>query len=81
LQELLGQRRSTGQLDEDLSAVSRGKANAATPKEEAHSPSAGGFTGGSAQPENKIQLIHIQPGKPMQNGHVESFNGRLRAEY
>lgn len=28
----------------------------------------------------KIQLIHIQPGKPMQNGHVESFNGRLRAE-
>ena len=30
--------------------------------------------------EQKIQLIHIQPGKPMQNGHVESFNGRLRAE-
>ncbi len=30
--------------------------------------------------ERKIQLIHIQPGKPMQNGHVESFNGRLRAE-
>jgi putative transposase len=28
--------------------------------------------------ELKIQLIHIQPGKPMQNGHVESFNGRLR---
>jgi putative transposase len=27
--------------------------------------------------EQKIQLIHIQPGKPMQNGHVESFNGRL----
>jgi putative transposase len=24
--------------------------------------------------ERKIQLIHIQPGKPMQNGHVESFN-------
>ena len=23
----------------------------------------------------KIQLIHIQPGRPMQNGHVESFNG------
>lgn len=30
--------------------------------------------------ERKIQLIHIQPGKPMQNGHVESFNGRLRDE-
>jgi putative transposase len=27
-----------------------------------------------------IALIHIQPGKPMQNGYVESFNGRLRAE-
>jgi putative transposase len=30
--------------------------------------------------ERKIQLNYIQPGKPMQNGHVESFNGRLRAE-
>ena len=30
--------------------------------------------------EYKIQLIHIQPGRPMQNGHVESFNGRLRDE-
>jgi putative transposase len=27
-----------------------------------------------------ITLIHIQPGRPMQNGHVESFNGRFRAE-
>ena len=27
--------------------------------------------------ERKITLIHIQPGKPMQNGHVESFHGRL----
>jgi putative transposase len=25
-------------------------------------------------------LIHIQPGKPMPNGHVESFHGRLRDE-
>ena len=25
-------------------------------------------------------LIHIQPGRPMQNGHVESFNGRFRDE-
>jgi putative transposase len=30
--------------------------------------------------DNKINLIHIQPGKPMQNGHVESFNGRFRDE-
>ncbi len=30
--------------------------------------------------ERKIQLIHIQPGRPMQNGYVESFNGRLRDE-
>ena len=30
--------------------------------------------------ENGIQLKHIQPGRPMQNGHVESFNGRLRDE-
>ena len=30
--------------------------------------------------EHKIQLIHIQPGRPMQNGRVESFNGRFRDE-
>jgi putative transposase len=30
--------------------------------------------------EQQIQLVHIQPRKPMQNGHMESFNGRLRAE-
>lgn len=30
--------------------------------------------------EHKITLVHIQPGKPMQNGHVESFHGRLRDE-
>jgi putative transposase len=30
--------------------------------------------------EKKINLLHIQPGKPMQNGHVESFNGRFRDE-
>ena len=30
--------------------------------------------------ENKIELAHIQPGRPMQNGHVESFNGRFRDE-
>jgi len=30
--------------------------------------------------EKKIELIHIEPGKPVQNAHVESFNGRLRDE-
>jgi putative transposase len=30
--------------------------------------------------ERKIQVIHIEPGRPMQNGHVESFNRRLRDE-
>ncbi len=28
----------------------------------------------------KVGLVHIQPGKPMQNGHVESFHKRLRDE-
>jgi len=27
-----------------------------------------------------ITVLHIQPGKPVQNGHVESFNGRFRDE-
>jgi len=30
--------------------------------------------------EWKVGLVNIEPGKPMQNGHVESFNGRLRDE-
>jgi putative transposase len=30
--------------------------------------------------EQGIELIHIEPGKPVQNAHVESFHGRLREE-
>jgi putative transposase len=30
--------------------------------------------------QKRVKLLHIQPGKPMQNGYVESFNGRFRDE-
>jgi transposase InsO family protein len=30
--------------------------------------------------ERQIELLHIQPGRPMQNGRVESFHGKLRDE-
>jgi len=30
--------------------------------------------------EKRIDAVHIQPGKPTQNAHVESFHGRLRDE-
>lgn len=29
----------------------------------------------------RIERRYIAPGKPMQSGFVESFNGRLRASY
>ena len=32
------------------------------------------------QEERKVDWHYIAPGKPMQNGFVESFNGRLRDE-
>lgn len=32
------------------------------------------------QKERGVEWHYIQPGKPMQNGFVESFNGRLRDE-
>lgn len=30
--------------------------------------------------EKKIEVVHIEPGKPVQNAHVESFHGKLRDE-
>jgi putative transposase len=30
--------------------------------------------------DNKVRLAFIQPGKPMQNGYVERFNGSVRRE-
>jgi putative transposase len=30
--------------------------------------------------QNRVRLSYIQPGKPTQNGHAESFNGRFRDE-
>lgn len=32
------------------------------------------------QKEQKIQWEYIEPGKPQQNGNIESFNGKLRDE-
>jgi len=30
--------------------------------------------------ERRVRLQHIEPGKPVQNAYIESFNGRLREE-
>ncbi|TJW40726.1 MAG: transposase, partial [Mesorhizobium sp.] len=30
--------------------------------------------------DHRVEWHHIAPGKPMQNGYVESFNGRTRDE-
>jgi len=30
--------------------------------------------------ERQIELVHIEPGRPVQNAHVESFHGKLRDE-
>jgi putative transposase len=31
--------------------------------------------------ERNIDLVYIQPGRPMQNGRLESLNGKLRDEF
>ena len=30
--------------------------------------------------ERRVELLHIRPGKPIENAYIESFNGRLREE-
>jgi transposase InsO family protein len=45
-----------------------------------HGISAATFYAGSRSSGAWVGLVHIQPGRPMQNGHVESFHGRLRDE-
>jgi putative transposase len=30
--------------------------------------------------DHKVDWHYIAPGKPMQNGYIESFNGRMRDE-
>jgi putative transposase len=44
-----------------------------------HGPDVSRVTG-SWWEQHKIPLRFIDPGKPMQNGYVESLNGRFRDE-
>ena len=30
--------------------------------------------------DHRVEWHYIAPGRPMQNGYIESFNGRMRAE-
>jgi putative transposase len=39
-----------------------------------------GFGSSQKNKENKIQLVLVRPGKPMENAYIERFNGSFRRE-